>query len=87
MCNLNMVIAGLNGKNYLKQNLNDIVHLHELYIDASVVKFEVDKITIIAPVCNIVLYENLKQEICDIFDKKQINESVEYSFVLVLESE
>ena len=87
MCNLNMVIAGLNGKIYLKQNLNDVVHLHELYIDASVVKFEVDKIRIIAPVCNIVLYENLKQEICDIFDKKQINESVEYSFVLVLESE
>ena len=82
-----MVIAGLNGKIYLKQNLNDVVHLHELYIDASVVKFEVDKITIIAPVCSIVLYENLKQEICDIFDKKQINESVEYSFVLVLESE
>lgn len=46
MCNLNMVIAGLNGKIYLKQNLNDVVHLHELYIDASVVKFEVDKITI-----------------------------------------
>ena len=87
MCNLNMVIAGLNGKIYLKQNLNDVVHLHELYIDASVVKFEVDKIRIIAPVCNIVLYENLKQEICDIFDKRQINESVEYSFVLVLESE
>ena len=87
MCYLNMVIAGLNGNIYLKQNLNDVVHLHELYIDASVVKFEVDKIRITAPVCNIVLYENLKQDICDIFDKKQINESVEYSFVLVLESE